>query len=193
MKKIKYFILVLLVGLFLASCSGNSSSNPSFESMSNTAKTSLKDVKTVESTSILTEGSSEVYKLVRTITVTTTTDTTVSGNIQNVVSQYGSGFQYTTTTTTSSFNDSSLNTLFNYNLDESLFSEKEVNIGEGQNTLTGKVSKDNVASFLNNTEIPCSSDLVFSFIIAEDKIISLNCSYTTNNSRNATISVVYTY
>lgn len=189
MKKIKYIIIILFVGLFLASCSGNGSDEPSVESYYNTALTSLKDVKTVSSTSTLKEGSAEVYKLVSTITVTESTETGISGNVSNVVSQYSSGFQYTTTTTITEFNDSSLDTLFNYNLKSELFSTVSLE----NNTLDGVISKDNVSTFLNDETISCSSDLNFKFVLEENKIISLDCSYTTNNSRRATISVVYTY
>lgn len=184
MKKSK--ILLSLIGtslLALTSCS----TSP-LESFKKNIDSSIKKTSKVVLTSTITDDNTEVYKLEKTITLIYD-GKSVSGIVDTVESTLSSNFTYVSSSLSDTFDGKTSDIKFNLNLSDIYF--ETYTLEEG--VLTAEVKKDSVESFFNVDDLDCASNPHLVITLEDKRIISYDCSYSTESGKDVVISVSYTY
>lgn len=188
MKKIKYFIVLIISILVLSSCSGKPKNVTDYVKKINE---SIREVSSVNITAVVTDQSIEVYKLEQAISVTSRTDTACSGQIVSTTHTLSDGFVFADNTQTTVFNDADLSTLFNYNM----IDENFVNTPTIDNlVLTGQIAQDKANDFFKVTNLRNKEDVSVTFTLQKkNRLESYSITYTTTTNKNVVISGSYSY
>lgn len=199
--KMKKYLVFALLGLFaLTSCGGRSETTTSTPStdittpenistvseFSNAIKANLKDIYTVTTNAVMTDGETVVYKNDTKITITDSE--TLSGS--SVVDKYSlnQSFKLEKKTTTEYFQNLDATKLFGYNLEDSYFASKTVS----NESLVGTVKVDSAQAFFNSTALEVSEPINVSFVLTDGKLSSFTISYK-SNGKNVEIVSEYVY
>lgn len=184
MKINKLLLSLASIGvLTLTSCK----SNP-LSSFSKKINSSLKNVDQVIMTTTITDDDIEVYKLVKTINLNYD-GKNVSGIID--ISEYtlSTNFTYINSTSSDMFEGQTKDIKFGLNLDKKYLSEFKIE----DDVLTASVNKDSAKMFFGVDKVDCSINPDVKIVLADKKISTYDCTYTTNGDKDVAINILYLY
>ncbi len=194
MKKIKYIILTLFILTFFVSCKKDDkpTTTPSevptklesLKDLENVILYSMENTYLVTTKSSIKDGTTEVYKLERTITITD--NETMSGSTVTNYYNLNSSFTLEKSIKVDYFENLNSKELFGLQIDESYFSSSSIN----STSVTLVIKKDKTTECFNDESVVSSSDINVNMTISDYKISELTYNYTLDNK---TISSVTSY
>lgn len=194
MKKIKYIILTVFILTFFISCKKDDkpTTTPSevptklesLKDLENVILYSMENTYLVTTKSSIKDGSTEVYKLERTITITD--NETMSGSTVTNYYNLNSSFTLEKSIKVDYFENLNSKELFGLQIDESYFASSSIN----SSSVTLVIKKDKTTECFNDDSVVSSSDINVNMTIIDYKITDLTYNYTLDNK---TISSVTSY
>lgn len=145
---------------------------------------SLNNTYLVRSNSSIKDGSTEVYRVERTINVEDTQ--TKSGSVLTYYYELDEDFKLTRRTDVKQFKNLDIDTLLGINLNESYL--KDISISTS--SVTYKVNAANAKDYYKNDDVTSDTDVAVSMTISDFKITNITTSYSLNGK---TISSETTY
>lgn len=185
MKKIKYIILTLFILTFFISCKKDDkpTTTPSevptklesFSDLEDVILYSMGNTYLVSTSSSIKDGSQEVYKLERTITITDS-DSMSGSNVTNYYTM-NSSFTLEKSIKVDYFENLNIKELFGLNINESYFSSSSIN----STSVSLVIKQDKASECFNDENVKSSTDITVNMIISDFKITKVSYSYTLSN------------
>lgn len=187
MKKLKLILIVLLVVLFLNSCSKDN--RTPYQIKMDSIASSLNNVVEVNVLATITDSNVCVYSIDKTIYINEVEDGLVSGYTQTIVSSLGDDFQMVERTDNENFSGNKPDSLFGFKLEESKLSNLEITDTELKATILASQCNE----ILNSLNINVSTDASLSIIFQEDVLQSWSVSFANSTNKIISINATYNY
>lgn len=187
MKKLKLILIVLLLALFLSSCSKDN--RTPYQVKMDIIADSLDKVTEVNVSASMTDSNFCVYTLQKDIYITQAEDNTISGYTQTNISSLGEDFQMVERTDNENFSGTKPESLFGFKLDESKLSNLEITDTELKANIASTVCND----VLNALNFQASSDVALSIKFEGEALQSWSINFTNATNKVVSIEAQYKY